>query len=134
MVSKGPPPDVVERTEMKIGEGISGHVALHGQPLIVEDVKAHPTFRRRNRERYYTSTLISAPLLRNGVLLGVINISAASQLVGVADAELYRAKSRGRNRGPQPHLLARLEPSRRPAADAKPCGRSIRFRMIAESG
>jgi len=75
MVSKGLPADVVERTEMKIGEGISGHVALHGQPLIVEDVEAHPTFRRRNRERYYTSTLISAPLVRNGVLLGVININ-----------------------------------------------------------
>jgi diguanylate cyclase (GGDEF)-like protein len=50
-------------------------VALHGQPLIVEDVEAHPTFRRRNRERYYTSTLISAPLVRNGTLLGVININ-----------------------------------------------------------
>ena len=98
MVSKGLSPDVVERTEMKIDEGISGHVALHGQPLIVENVEAHPTFRRRNRERYYTSTLISAPLLRNGVLLGEINISAASQLVDVADAEFYRAKSLGRNR------------------------------------
>jgi signal transduction protein with GAF and PtsI domain len=75
MVSQGLPPDVVERTEMKIGEGISGHVALHGEPLIVEDVEEHPTFRRRNRERYYTSTLISAPLLRNGILLGVININ-----------------------------------------------------------
>ncbi|MBW2715007.1 MAG: sensor domain-containing diguanylate cyclase [Deltaproteobacteria bacterium] len=75
MVSQGLPPEVIERTEMKIGEGISGHVALHGQSLIVEDVEAHPTFRRRNRERYYTSTLISAPLVRNGVLLGVININ-----------------------------------------------------------
>jgi diguanylate cyclase (GGDEF)-like protein len=75
MVSQGLPSDVVERTEMKIGEGISGHVALHGEPLIVEDVEAHPTFRRRNRERYYTATLISAPLVRNGVLLGVININ-----------------------------------------------------------
>jgi len=75
MIAKGLPADVVERTEMRIGEGISGYVALHGQSLIVEDVEAHPTFRRRNRERYYTSTLISAPLMRNGVLLGVININ-----------------------------------------------------------
>jgi len=75
MLARGLPQEVVERTEMKIGEGISGHVALHGQPLIVEDVEGHPIFRRRNRERYYTSTLISAPLLRNGVLLGVININ-----------------------------------------------------------
>ncbi|MCH8890226.1 MAG: GGDEF domain-containing protein [Myxococcales bacterium] len=75
MVAKGLPPEVVERTQMKIGEGISGHVALHGKPLIVEDVEEHPIFRRRNRERYYTSTLISAPLIRNGALLGVININ-----------------------------------------------------------
>jgi diguanylate cyclase (GGDEF)-like protein len=75
MIAQGLPEDVVERTEMKIGEGISGYVAQHGQPLIVEDVEAHPTFRRRNRERYYTSTLISAPLVRNGILLGVININ-----------------------------------------------------------
>jgi len=78
MVSQGLPQEVIERTEMKIGEGISGYVALHGQPLIVEDVEVHPTFQRRNRERYYTSTLISAPLLRNGVLLGVININNKS--------------------------------------------------------
>ncbi len=75
MVAQGLPPDVINRTEMKIGEGISGYVALHGKPLLVEDVEAHPMFRRRNRERYYTSTLISAPLIRNGVLLGVININ-----------------------------------------------------------
>ncbi len=75
MVAKGLPSEVVERTQMKIGEGISGHVALHGQSLIVEDVEAHPIFRRRNHERYYTSSLISAPLIRNGVLLGVININ-----------------------------------------------------------
>ena len=75
MVSQGLPPEVVDRTEMRIGEGISGHVAMSGQPLIVEDVEAHPIFRRRNRERYYTSTLISAPLVRNGILLGVININ-----------------------------------------------------------
>jgi len=75
MIAKGLPMDVIERTEMKMGEGISGHVALHGQSLIVEDVEAHPVFRRRNRERYYTSTLISAPLVRNGVTLGVININ-----------------------------------------------------------
>jgi diguanylate cyclase (GGDEF)-like protein len=75
MMSQGLPQEIAERTEMKIGEGISGHVALHGESLIVEDVEAHPAFRRRNRERYYTSTLISAPLVRNGVLLGVININ-----------------------------------------------------------
>jgi diguanylate cyclase (GGDEF)-like protein len=75
MIAKGLPMDVIERTEMKMGEGISGYVALHGQSLIVEDVEAHPVFRRRNRERYYTSTLISAPLVRNGVTLGVININ-----------------------------------------------------------
>ncbi len=75
MVAQGLPQDVIERTEMRIGEGISGHVALHGQPLIVEDVEVHPIFRRRNRERYYTSTLISVPLVRSGALLGVININ-----------------------------------------------------------
>ena len=75
MVAKGLPTEVIERTEMKIGEGISGHVALSGEPLIVEDVEAHPIFRRRNHERYYTSTLISAPLVSNGALLGVININ-----------------------------------------------------------
>ncbi|HXV35917.1 MAG TPA: sensor domain-containing diguanylate cyclase [Myxococcota bacterium] len=75
MIAQGLPPDVIDRTEMKVGEGISGYVALHGKPLLVEDVEVHPTFRRRNRERYYTSTLISAPLIRNGVLLGVININ-----------------------------------------------------------
>jgi diguanylate cyclase (GGDEF)-like protein len=75
VASEGLPSGVIEETEVGLGEGISGHVAATGEPLLVTDVEADPRFQRRNRERYYTSSFISAPLVHVGAVRGVINVN-----------------------------------------------------------
>jgi diguanylate cyclase (GGDEF)-like protein len=60
---------------MEVGEGISGYVAATGCPLLIPNVEVDPRFARRNRERYYTNSLISSPLLHMGTVLGVVNVN-----------------------------------------------------------
>lgn len=68
-------PEVVKNTRLPLGESIAGYVAKHGEPLIVKDVEKDRRFRRTNRQRYETKSLISAPLLVKERLLGVINLN-----------------------------------------------------------
>jgi diguanylate cyclase (GGDEF)-like protein len=46
-----------------------------GEPLLVVDIETHPHFGRRNHERYYTHSLISAPMIFQGEVRGVINVN-----------------------------------------------------------
>ena len=64
-----------ETIRVRIGQGISGWVAQHRQPLFVEDVEADPRFARRSDERYTTRSLVSAPLLARDRLIGVMNVN-----------------------------------------------------------
>ncbi len=74
----GLPEDVVRGTRMKMGSGIAGHVAATGEALLVPDVELDPRFVRRNHERYYTHSCISAPLIDQGRVRGVINVNNKS--------------------------------------------------------
>jgi len=74
-VAHGLPPEVVNETAVGVGEGISGWIVSTGQSLLVTDVESDERFQRRNRERYYTASLISAPLVRMGAVRGVINLN-----------------------------------------------------------
>ena len=71
----GLPDSVVRETRIRLGEGIAGHVAARGEPLLIGDVETDPRFSRRNHERYYTHSCISAPLLHQGRVRGVINVN-----------------------------------------------------------
>jgi signal transduction histidine kinase/FixJ family two-component response regulator len=66
---------VVARTRLPVGTSIAGHVAKTGQPLMIEDVESHPQFRRINRERYGAASLLCAPLIIKGRVIGVINMA-----------------------------------------------------------
>ncbi len=73
--ARGLPEHVVKETEMSLGQGISGFVAESGRSLIVRDVERDDRFRRRNHERYYTRSLISAPVILNDTVMGVLNVN-----------------------------------------------------------
>jgi diguanylate cyclase (GGDEF)-like protein len=73
--ARGLPEEVVAQTRMKAGEGIAGHVVATGEPLLIPDVERDPRFRRRNHERYYTSSCVCAPLVFQGKVRGVINVN-----------------------------------------------------------
>ena len=74
-VLKGLPAKFVNTVKVKVGEGISGWVAANRKSILCKDVRKDPRFRKNPHERYYTHSLISAPLRVNGELLGVININ-----------------------------------------------------------
>ena len=94
--ARGLPDSVVAETRVRVGEGIAGHVAAAGAPLLVPDVEVDPRFRRRNHERYYTHSCVSAPLIFQGKVRGVINVNNKhdQSAYTVADLRLLEAAKR----------------------------------------
>jgi uroporphyrinogen-III synthase len=74
--SKTPHPDVVDRLTLRVGQGITGWVAEHRQPVAVgrhafEDPRFQ-TFNELPEDRY--EAFLSVPLLSRSKLVGVINL------------------------------------------------------------
>ena len=74
--SKTPHPDVIDRLKMRIGQGITGWVAEHRQPVVVgRNAFKDPRFQTFNElpeDRY--EAFLSVPVLSRGKLVGVINL------------------------------------------------------------
>ena len=74
--SKIPHPDVVDRLKLRVGQGITGWVAEHRQPVAVADHAFNdPRFRVFNElpeDRY--EAFLSVPVLSRGRLVAVINV------------------------------------------------------------
>jgi uroporphyrinogen-III synthase len=74
--SKTPHPDVLDRLKLRVGEGITGWVAEHKQPVAVgshafEDPRFQ-TFNELPEDRY--EAFLSVPVLSRGNMVGVINL------------------------------------------------------------
>lgn len=76
--SKGLTEDVVTKTRVKVGRGISGWIAKAGDPLLIRNIEADERFSRQNSKRYYTSSLLSVPIRVRGRVIGVINVNNKS--------------------------------------------------------
>jgi len=74
-VAKGLPDEVVKRIVAPVGEGISGHVAATGEPLLVEDIENHPLFKRKSNKKYSSRSLLTVPLKIKGEVIGVLNVN-----------------------------------------------------------
>ncbi|MFK0156719.1 GAF domain-containing protein [Streptomyces sp. NPDC090493] len=63
------------------GRGIAGWVAVSGEPLVVDDLAAHPSFDRSMAEstRYVPSALMAVPLVHGGQVLGVLEVLDPAQ-------------------------------------------------------
>ena len=68
-------PEVVQNFCQRVGEGITGWVAMTGKPLLVEDIESHPLFQRRSLSRYNTKSLLSVPLVFQKRVIGVLNVN-----------------------------------------------------------
>ncbi len=73
--ARGLEQDIVKQTRQRVGGSISGWAAQKGEPLLVEDIESDPRFRRLNREKYETRSLLSVPLKLKGKTLGVLNMN-----------------------------------------------------------
>lgn len=74
--SKNPHPDIVDRLKLRVGQGITGWVAEHRQPVAVgRHAFQDPRFQVFNElpeDRY--EAFLSVPVLSRGKLVGVINV------------------------------------------------------------
>lgn len=74
--SKNPHPDIVDRLKLRVGQGITGWVAEHREPVAVaHHAFADPRFRvftELPEDRY--EAFLSVPVLSRGKLVGVINL------------------------------------------------------------
>ena len=67
--------EIVESTRLSVGESIAGHVAKTGEPVMIDDVEHHKQFKRINKERYGSASLLCSPLIIKNSVLGVINMA-----------------------------------------------------------
>jgi putative methionine-R-sulfoxide reductase with GAF domain len=78
--SKNPHPEVIDRLKLKVGQGITGWVAEHRQPVSLEkNASEDPRFRAFNElpeDRF--EAFLSVPILSRGRLAGVINLQNRS--------------------------------------------------------
>jgi uroporphyrinogen-III synthase len=74
--SKNPHPEVVDRLKLPLGEGITGWVAEHREPVAVpKHASEDPRFKffsELPEDRF--EAFLSVPILRRGRVLGVINV------------------------------------------------------------
>src|SRR6185503_6303187 len=87
----------IGRARVPFGEGVTGHVAAHREPQVIEDVKADPRFLwvRGLDQRRFVSSMLSVPLTWHDQTVGVLNVqtehprdfstSDVAQLSAVAD-------------------------------------------------
>ena len=66
---------IVEQTRVKMGEGISGKVAESGVPIFIDNIEQNDIYACPNNPQYETMSLVSVPLVVNGMIVGVININ-----------------------------------------------------------
>lgn len=66
---------IVETVRLPIGSSIAGHVAKIGEPLIIKNVEEDERFKRINKERYSSASLLCVPLKVSNRVLGVINMA-----------------------------------------------------------
>ncbi len=66
---------IVEQARVKVGEGIAGKVAETGRPLLIDNIEQNDVHSSPNNPQYETFSLLSAPLIVNGIVVGVINVN-----------------------------------------------------------
>jgi HD-GYP domain-containing protein (c-di-GMP phosphodiesterase class II) len=73
-VALGEKGEIVKRFQLNLGEGIAGWVAMHGEPLIVPDVKGDPRFFKEvdQASDFVTHNIICVPLRIKKEVIGVI--------------------------------------------------------------
>ncbi len=68
----GCPSVALEGVRLPVGQGVAGYVALHREPLRVEDIALDGRFAVRDSGRYATGSFLCVPVQDNGSLLGVL--------------------------------------------------------------
>jgi diguanylate cyclase (GGDEF)-like protein len=89
-IAVGTASEALKNVRLKVGEGIAGWVAKHGERLIVPDVMTDPRFSKRIDEmtQLETQSIICIPLRAKHRVLGVIQLVNVD-MDGFGDQELF---------------------------------------------
>jgi diguanylate cyclase (GGDEF)-like protein len=89
-IAVGPAADTLKTLRLKVGEGIAGWVAKHGESLIVPDVYTDPRFAKRIDEmtKWQTRSMICVPLKSKHRVLAVIQL-INSPLDSFGESEMF---------------------------------------------
>ncbi len=93
-IAVGAAAEALSEARLKVGEGIAGWVAKHGEALIVPDVQHDPRFSSRVDEmtQWQTRSIICMPLRSKHRVLGVIQLVNAN-VQGLSEQELFFLQS-----------------------------------------
>lgn len=83
----------VKEIRLKIGEGIAGWVAEHGEPLIIGDVQNDPRFAKKadKKSSFVTRNMICVPVKIKEKTIGVLQaINRLEGVFGQGDLELFQ--------------------------------------------
>ena len=74
--ARGAKADHLKEKRIKIGEGVAGWVAKHGEPMLVENPTEDERFSDRFDKElgYKTQSMMTVPLISKGAVIGVIQI------------------------------------------------------------
>ncbi len=80
----------IKDIRIKLGEGIAGWVALHGEPLLVSDVTKEPRFLQKidRISDFETESVIAVPMKIQNKVLGVIEIISTSEPLSLSKGDL----------------------------------------------
>src|SRR5512142_1717295 len=88
-IAVGDAAEALKTVRLKMGEGIAGWVARHGESLLVPDVRTDPRFAKRIDEmtKWQTRSIICIPLKSKHRVLGVIQLVNVD-MEGFGDTEM----------------------------------------------
>ncbi|TGK04485.1 GAF domain-containing protein [Leptospira selangorensis] len=75
LAARGIPEEAIHNIQVPYGEGISGWVAREKQSLLIQNLDEDPRYDKSAKYKFEANSLISAPLLFRGELLGVISVN-----------------------------------------------------------
>lgn len=80
----------IKDMRIKRGEGIAGWVALHGQPLLVSDVRSDPRFSHKIDRmcNFDTESIIAVPMKIQNKVLGVIEIINTKEPISLSTSDV----------------------------------------------
>ena len=93
-IAVGDAAEALKNVRLRVGEGIAGWVAKHGERLIVPDVYTDPRFAKRIDEmtKWETQSIICVPLRSKHRVLGVIQLVNVN-MKGFKDEEVFFLQS-----------------------------------------
>jgi signal transduction protein with GAF and PtsI domain len=82
---------VAEKVHVRIGQGVAGWVAQNRKPLFVRVGSDAPDIARNTLDTYDTESFVCAPIVYDGRLMGVLNLSNKRDRQPFDESDLDRA-------------------------------------------